>query len=65
MQRARKILKTNNLHKKNQKVVSSVLEHTTEHGALEKKTQTQLVKFYNLDTILNLLTLLVAEIGRA
>lgn len=36
-----------------EKVVSSILEHTTQHGALEGKTQTQSVKFYNLDTILS------------
>ena len=36
-----------------EKVVSSILEHTTEHGALEGKTQTQFVKFYNLDAILS------------
>ncbi|MEI6498676.1 MAG: virulence RhuM family protein [bacterium] len=34
-------------------VVSSILEHTTEHGAMEGKTQTQSVKFYNLDAILS------------
>ncbi|MCX6719426.1 MAG: virulence RhuM family protein [Candidatus Taylorbacteria bacterium] len=33
--------------------VSSILEHTTQHGALEGKTQTQSVKFYNLDAILS------------
>jgi hypothetical protein len=37
-----------------EKVVSSILEHTTQHGALEGKTQTQLVKFYNLDAILSI-----------
>ncbi len=37
-----------------EKVVSSILEHTTEHGALEGKTQTQSVKFYNLDAILSI-----------
>ncbi|PIR46502.1 MAG: cell filamentation protein Fic [Candidatus Vogelbacteria bacterium CG10_big_fil_rev_8_21_14_0_10_45_14] len=36
-----------------EKVVSSILEHTTAHGALEGKTQTQSVKFYNLDAILS------------
>jgi hypothetical protein len=35
-------------------VVSSILEHTTAHGALEGKTQTQSVKFYNLDAILSI-----------
>lgn len=33
-------------------VVSSILEHTTIHGAIEGKTQTQQVKFYNLDAII-------------
>lgn len=36
-----------------QEVVSSILEHTTEHGALTGKKQTQSVKFYNLDAILS------------
>ncbi len=36
-----------------EEVVSSILEHTTEHGALEGKTQTQSVKFYNLDAIIS------------
>ena len=31
-----------------EKVVSSILEHITIHGVLEGKTQTQLVKFYNI-----------------
>jgi len=34
-------------------VVSSILEHTTLHGALEDKTQTQSVKYYNLDAMLS------------
>jgi len=33
-------------------VVSSILEHTTQHGAIEGKTQTQSVKYYNLDAII-------------
>ncbi len=37
-----------------EKVVCSILEHTTIHGALEGKTQTQSVKFYNLDAILSI-----------
>jgi len=37
----------------NEKVVSSILEHTTEHGAIKGKTQTQDVKFYNLDAIIS------------
>lgn len=36
-----------------EKVVSSILEHTTEHGAIKGKTQTQRVKFYNLDAIIS------------
>lgn len=32
--------------------VSSILEHTTLHGAIEGKTQTQKVKYYNLDAII-------------
>ena len=34
-------------------VVSSILEHTTKHGAIEGKTQTRSVKFYNLDVIIS------------
>jgi hypothetical protein len=33
--------------------VSSILEHTTQHGAIEGITQTQKVKFYNLDAIIS------------
>lgn len=36
-----------------EKVVSSILEQTTIHGAIAGKTQSQLVKFYNLDAILS------------
>lgn len=36
-----------------EKLVSSILEHTTEHGAIKGKTQTQKVKYYNLDAILS------------
>ncbi len=32
--------------------VSSILEHTTQHGAIKGKTQTKNVKFYNLDAII-------------
>lgn len=32
--------------------VSSILEHTTKHGAVDGKTQVQQVKFYNLDAII-------------
>jgi death-on-curing family protein len=35
------------------KVVSSILEHTTKHGAIKGKTQTKKVKFYNLDAIIS------------
>lgn len=34
-------------------VVSSILEHTTPHGAIKGKTQEKDVKFYNLDAILS------------
>lgn len=34
-------------------VVSSILEHTTQHGAIKGKTQTKNVKFYNLDAIIS------------
>ncbi len=33
-------------------LVVSILETTTQHGAIEGKTQTQKVKFYNLDAII-------------
>lgn len=33
--------------------VSSVLEHTTRHGAIAGKTQVQKVKYYNLDAIIS------------
>lgn len=36
-----------------EKVVVSILENTTQHGALEGKTQTKTVKFYNLDAIIS------------
>ena len=39
------IFKSGELEKK---VVSSILEHTTQHGAIKGKTQTQNIKFYNL-----------------
>ncbi|MDP8206169.1 MAG: virulence RhuM family protein [Candidatus Electryonea clarkiae] len=35
-----------------ERVVSSILEHTTQHGAIEGKTQKKQVKYYNLDTII-------------
>jgi len=36
-----------------EKEVSSILEHTTKHGAIDGKTQVQEVKYYNLDVILS------------
>ena len=35
-----------------EKEVSSILEHTTKHGAINGKTQTKTIKFYNLDAII-------------
>lgn len=35
-----------------EQVVSSILEHTTAHGAIEGKTQKKQVKYYNLDAII-------------
>lgn len=36
-----------------EKVVVSILEKTTQHGAIEGKTQTKETKFYNLDAIIS------------
>ncbi len=36
-----------------EEVVSSVLEHTTQHGAIEGKTQETKTKYYNLDAIIS------------
>ncbi len=36
-----------------EKVVCSILELTTPHGAMEGKTQTQAVKYYNLDAVIS------------
>lgn len=36
-----------------EEVVCSILEHTTEHGAISGKTQTQKVKYYNLDAVIS------------
>ena len=36
-----------------EKVVISILETTTEHGAIAGKTQTKPTKFYNLDAIIS------------
>ena len=35
-----------------EQVVGSIMEHTTTHGAIEGKTQTKAVKYYNLDAII-------------
>lgn len=37
-----------------EKVVISILESTTQHGAIEGKTQTKQVKYYNLDAIISI-----------
>ena len=34
------------------KVVSSILEHTTQHGTIEGKTQKTQATYYNLDAII-------------
>lgn len=36
-----------------EEVVCSILEHTTEHGAIAGKTQTKKVKYYNLDAVIS------------
>ncbi len=36
-----------------EEVVSSILEHTTQHGAIEGKTQEAKTKYYNLDAIIS------------
>jgi hypothetical protein len=36
-----------------EKVVSAEIAHTTQHGAMEGKTQTKPVKYYNLDAIIS------------
>jgi len=43
------IFETGELH---EKVVSSILEQTTQHGAISGKTQTKPTKYYNLDAII-------------
>ncbi len=35
-----------------EKMVSSILEHATQHGAIKGKTQKKAVKYYNLDAII-------------
>ncbi len=36
-----------------EEVVCSILEHTTEHGAIADKTQTSKIKYYNLDAVIS------------
>jgi hypothetical protein len=36
-----------------EEVVSSILEHPTQHGAIEGKTQETKIKYYNLDAIIS------------
>ena len=36
-----------------EEVVSSILEHTTQHGAIAGKTQESQIKYYNLDAIIS------------
>jgi hypothetical protein len=36
-----------------EKMVCSILEHTTQHGAIEDKTQLSKTKYYNLDAIIS------------
>lgn len=37
-----------------EEVVVSILENTTKHGAIDGKTQTNKVKYYNLDAIISI-----------
>lgn len=37
----------------NESLVSSILEHTTQHGAIKGKTQKKETKYYNLDAIIS------------
>lgn len=46
----KKIFESNELK---EEVVCSILEHTTEHGAIPSKTQTGKVKYYNLDAVIS------------
>lgn len=36
-----------------EKVVSSILEHTTPHGAIKGKTQKSKINYYNIDAVLS------------
>ena len=38
----------------NEKVVCSILEHTTKHGAMSLRTQKKKTKIYNLDAIISI-----------
>lgn len=40
----------------NEEVVVSIMENTTQHGAIENKMQKQEVKLYNLDAIIPLVS---------
>ncbi|HRO75712.1 MAG TPA: RhuM family protein [Crocinitomicaceae bacterium] len=44
------IIKTEKLE---EKVVCAFFAHTTQHGAIQRKTQTKQVEYYNLDAILS------------
>ena len=37
-----------------EKVVCAEIAHTTQHGAMDGKTQTKPVKYYNLDAIISI-----------
>jgi len=41
-------------HELDEKMVCSVLEHTTKHGAIKGKEQVKKTKFYNLDAIISI-----------
>ena len=45
-----------------EKVVCSILEHTTQHGAIKSKKQAKKTKLYNLDVILSSLEQKVANL---
>lgn len=47
----KKIFETDEL---DEKVVCAEISHTTQHGAMEGKTQTKPVKYYNLDAIISI-----------
>ena len=41
-----------NFKERKEEVVGSILEHTTQHGAIKGKKQETSVKYYNLDVII-------------